>query len=137
MSLAAVKPMRNIGAKWIGPGLSVEMVHLVERKRGSGKTTVVSRPWSYVYNLIGHIFKRLDKLREENLFQIHDHIPEDEIHVKIGGDHGEGSFKMSYQIGNVEHPNRPQNTGVFCLFEGKDSSVNLKLCLERFKRQVD
>ena len=29
-----------------------------------------------------------------------------EIHIKIGGDHGDGSFKMSFQVANVENPNR-------------------------------
>ena len=137
VSLAAEKPMRNVGAKWVGPGLTVEMVELVERKRGAKETTVITRPWAYFYNLIGHIFKRLDKLKEANLFRDHPHIPEEEIHIKIGGDHGGSSFKMSYQVCNVDHPNKPQNTVVFCVFEAKDSSVNLRLCLERFKRQVD
>ena len=36
-----------------------------------------------------------------------------EIHIKIGGDHGVGSFKMSFQVANVENPNRKDNTVVF------------------------
>lgn len=28
-----------------------------------------------------------------------------EIHVKIGGDHGGGSFKLSFQICNTKNPN--------------------------------
>ena len=36
-----------------------------------------------------------------------------EIHIKIDGDHGGGSFKMSFQIANVENPNRKDNTVVF------------------------
>ena len=51
----------------------------------------------------------------------------DEIHVKISGDHGGGSFKMSYQIANVSNPNSKENTVVFSIFEAKDSRVNLKL----------
>ena len=35
------------------------------------------------------------------------------IHIKIGGDHGVGSFKMSFQVANVENPNRKDNTVVF------------------------
>ena len=35
----------------------------------------------------------------------HDFIQNNEIHIKIGGDHGGGSFKMSYQTGNTENPN--------------------------------
>ena len=37
-------------------------------------------------------------------------IPQDEIWVKIRGDKGGGSFKMSFQICNVPHPNSVENT---------------------------
>ena len=30
----------------------------------------------------------------------HSYITDDEIHLKIGGDHSGGSFKMSFQVGN-------------------------------------
>ena len=36
-----------------------------------------------------------------------------EIHIKIGGDHGVGSFKMTFKVANVENPNRKDNTVVF------------------------
>lgn len=65
------------------------------------------------------------------------HIPPDEIHVKIGGDHGGNSFKMSFQVVNVDNPNSIDNTCVFCLYEGKDTRTNLRLCLERYKAQID
>ena len=35
-----------------------------------------------------------------------------EIHIKIGGDHGGGSFKISFQVANVENPNQKDNTVV-------------------------
>ena len=47
------------------------------------------------------------------------------IHIKIGGDHGGDSFKMSFQICNVSNPNSKNNTVVFSIFEA------------RFKEQVD
>ena len=47
-----------------------------------------------------------------------------EIHIKIGGDHGGGSFKMSFQVANVENPNRKDNTVVFSIFEAKDVSIS-------------
>ena len=59
-----------------------------------------------------------------------------EIHIIIGGDHGAGSFKMSFQVANVENPNRKDNTVVFSIFEAKDYRVNIKLALERFKTQI-
>ena len=58
------------------------------------------------------------------------------IHINISGDHGGGSFKMSFQVANVENPNRKDNTVVFSIFEAKDYRVNIKLALERFKNQI-
>ena len=46
-----------------------------------------------------------------------------EVRVKIGGDHGSGSFKMSYQIANVANPNSKDSTLVFSLFEAKDYRI--------------
>ena len=36
-----------------------------------------------------------------------------EIYSKIGADHGGGSFKMSFQVANVENPNQKDNIVVF------------------------
>ena len=70
------------------------------------------------------------------MFQ-HCFIPENEIHIKIGGDHGDKSFKMSYQISNVRNPNRKDNSVVFSIFEAKDNRANLRTCLERFRKQIN
>ena len=60
-----------------------------------------------------------------------------EIHIKIGGDHGGCSFKMNFQVANVENPNRKDNTVVFSILEAKYYRVNnIKLALERFKTQI-
>ena len=50
----------------------------------------------------------------------HSFLKDKEVHIKIGGDDGGGSFKLSYQIGNVSHPNSTDNTLVFSIFEPKD-----------------
>jgi len=42
-------------------------------------------------------------------------IPENEEWLKIGGDKGGGSFKMSFQLGSTEKPNSVENTCLFCL----------------------
>ena len=63
-------------------------------------------------------------------------IPQDEIWVKIGGDKGGGSFKMSFQICNVPHPNSVQNTSVITAFQAGDSAINLHVALDRYKDQV-
>ena len=55
----------------------------------------------------------------------------DEIWVKLGGDKGGGSFKMTFQICNVEYPNSPVNTCAFCVFEAPDNVTNLRIALKR------
>ena len=62
---------------------------------------------------------------------------ENEVHLKVGGDHGGGSFKMSYQVCNTQHPNSKDNTVVFSVFEAKDRRPNLKVGLSRYKEQID
>ena len=61
----------------------------------------------------------------------------DEVHIKLGGDHGGGSFKMGYQVCNTSKPNNKDNTIVFSLFEAKDHRCNMKVGLTRFTQQVD
>ena len=38
----------------------------------------------------------------------HDAIPSDEVWIKLGGDKGGGTFKMSFQIVNVPSPIVPK-----------------------------
>lgn len=60
-----------------------------------------------------------------------------EIHIKVGGDHGGGSFKMSYQVVNTLKPNSKDNTVVFSIFEAKDYMPNLQIGLSRYQQQID
>ena len=61
----------------------------------------------------------------------------DEIHVKLGGDHGGGSFKACYEVCNTKHPNSKDSTVMFSIFEAKDSRVNVRTGMDVFKQQVD
>ena len=60
-----------------------------------------------------------------------------EVHLKIGDDHGGGSFKMSYQIVNVANPSSKDNTLVFSLIGAKDCRIDIKTGLTRFAQQID
>ena len=51
-------------------------------------------------------------------------IPDDEIWLKLGGDKGGSSFKMSVQVVNMEKPNSVTNSCVFAVFEASDSVLN-------------
>lgn len=63
-------------------------------------------------------------------------IPEDEIWIKIGGDKGGGSFKMNFQICNVDCCNSKTNTCIFCIFLAYDSVTNLHIGLDRYVDQI-
>ena len=64
-------------------------------------------------------------------------IKDNEVHIKIGGGYGGGSFKMCYQVVNVDEPNAKRNTNVFSTFEAKDCKPNLIVGLSRFTQQVN
>ncbi|XP_022110640.1 uncharacterized protein LOC110990110 [Acanthaster planci] len=53
-----------------------------------------------------------------------------------GGDKGGSSFKMAFQIVNVEHPNSLRNTVVFACFEAKDSLPNIQRVLPPTFQQI-
>ena len=56
----------------------------------------------------------------------HEQIPENQIWIKVGGDHGGGSFKLAFHVCNVRKPNAPCNTICCLVFEAKDNRLNLE-----------
>ena len=72
----------------------------------------------YVSDLARFLTDTLDLLTWHNINNV---IPEDQIWLKVGGDHGGGSFKMSLQIANIESPNSKHNTFMICMANAKDS----------------
>ena len=80
----------------------------------------------------------LNKLTHKNLLTWHDGvIPSDEIWVKIGGDHGRDSFKVSFQIANVHKPNSKHYTFMIGFAKVKDTPSNLKLIFDDFKEDIE
>ena len=131
IKMASEAKTRDLSKEWIGEGIRSEHAPLFVK----GK--VESRAWCYIYNLVGHVMKRLSDHDDGNLLVQHPFISHNEIVIKIGGDHGGKSFKMCYQIANVDNPNRCSNTVLFSIFDGKDNLPNLRMCLDRFKAHVD
>ena len=63
-------------------------------------------------------------------------IPENEIWVKVGGDHGQGSLKFSLAIVNTKNPNSEDNNvliGMACI---KDSRENMEIFFESVRKQL-
>ena len=98
------------------------------------KLTVKLVPSCYIFNLVGYVLNYLDEM--DTVLTNPIFIPS-EVFSKIGGDRGQGSFKMSFQITNTNNPNKPENTVLFNVMEAKDMKSNLILGLQRFKAQVD
>jgi len=72
------------------------------------------------------------------MWKVVDHkmIPDGEMWLKFGGDKGGGSFKMSFQLGNVSRPNSVENTCIFASFNAADIPANLHVALQRCRDQV-
>ena len=56
------------------------------------------------------------------------HIPEDEIWIKIGGDHGEKSLKFTLQVAKTDNPYR--STIVIGITSVRDTHANMVRFLE-------
>ena len=135
INLAPEGNTRKVMNDWVGNGLRAEEISAFVMK---GKKMITAiKPWCYLFNLVGYVIKFLSDLDETRQLCDCPFIPDNEIHLKIGGDHDGGSFKMSFQIGNVYSPNKPQNTVIFRIMEAKDYKSNLLLCLERFKAHIE
>lgn len=74
--------------------------------------------------------------RQKKLIWHNGSIPHNELWVKVGGDKGGSSFKMSLQLVNVMKPNSVKNSCVFALFEATDSPANLHIALARYKDEI-
>ena len=61
---------------------------------------VVSSPMVVACNLTEIVLVFLDQYEEAGMLTDHGIIPQDDIWVKLGGDHGGRSFKLSFQICN-------------------------------------
>ena len=72
----------------------------------------------YVSDLARFITDTLDLLTWHNINNV---IPEDQIWLKVGGNHGGGSFKMPLQTANIQSQNSKQNTFMNRKANAKDS----------------
>ena len=83
-------------------------------------------------DLVLHYIKRND--RAETL--VWDGLPEDELWVKVSGDHSGHSLKISFLLVNVMHPNAVYNTIPFLVFAGKDTPANLATTFAPYAQQI-
>lgn len=156
VQLASEKKVRALSNDMVGDNLVAEEVPLSQPLRLG--LDLVLAPLVYVPDLVGKVFQMLDQnaryqvytvknidmyilfelIHSANSLTWHNGIiPESEIWLKMGGDRGSDTVKVIFQICNVAHPNSVNNTCVFCVFEGKDTTTNLHVALDRYRPQVE
>ncbi|KAK3774323.1 hypothetical protein RRG08_056370 [Elysia crispata] len=97
-----------------------------------------SSPAVFIDDLRKYIFDLLDQYQEQKLLTWHDGgIPEGEVWIKLGGDHGQGSLKAMVQIANLAKPNSKFCTSVFAMAKVPDNPHNLYTLLNRYKIQIE
>ena len=90
------------------------------------------------------VFRLLDEYEEQgSLLYEQVGIPENEIWLKIGGDHGQGSLKICLEIANLEKPNAREHTHILSMIEAKDTyevleeaTLNLNFGIMDLKRSL-
>ena len=89
--------------------LVVEMKHIIFHSRmirKRNRSTLGKHRQLLLTNNENYLFNLLNQYQIQSELSWHgDSIPEEEIWLKIGGDHGQGSLKVTLQTLKVEKPN--------------------------------
>lgn len=64
-------------------------------------------------------------------------IPADEVWIKLGGDKGGNTFKLSVQLANATAVNSMRNTFVITCFQAADTVSNLNVAIARYQEQLN
>ena len=124
--------MRHQISKELPFELLAEQIPLADKTGNISMKPVVRYP-----DLVGLILHYLSQHKVANTLCWHNGaLPSNEVWVKLGGDHGGGSFKLSFQIANTSHPNAIQNTIPFLVFAAPDSVENLATTFRAYAGQV-
>ncbi|GFN88462.1 amine oxidase [Plakobranchus ocellatus] len=94
-------------------------------------------PSVFIENFQYYLFHLLDQYSKLKILSRHGgSIPEDEIWIKIGGDHGQGSLKVTLQVLNIDKPNSKFHTSVIAIAQVPDNVHNFQSPVYRFKEQI-
>ena len=132
VSLESEAVMRQQISEELPFELSAELVPLLAKDG-----TITAKPVVRFFDLPALILHYLGQHQIANTISWHDGaLPSDEIWVKIGGDHGGGSFKFSFQIVNAVRPNSVRNTIPFLVFAAPDSANNLATLIKPYAQHI-
>eukprot|EP00731_Ephydatia_muelleri_P011996 Em0006g890a len=119
--LAGEERMRHISSQIVGDNLKGEIAPF-SFPIPSGGEEIKGAPLVYIPQLVDKVVQLLEGNERTGRLTWHEgFIPANEIWLKIGGDKGGGTFKMTFQI----------------LFVAGDSITNLHVAPDRFKDQVE
>ena len=128
--------MRRLSKDIILECVSSILLHFVfTEKTGRKKNQVTEKaPIAYIEDLESLLHHLLDSYSAAGMLTWHDGvIPEDQIWIKVGGDHGKHSLKLTLQIINLARPNSKQNVFVFANTPVPDNFDNLRTVFEFLK----
>ncbi|GFR85064.1 amine oxidase [Elysia marginata] len=129
VTIANERAERKAASELIGNDVTVtEMLFTTDED-------VVEKPMVRLTNISEKLTKLLESQRESLTW--HDGaIPENEVWVKVGGDHGQGSMKFNLAIVNTKNPNSRDNV-LIGMANIKDSSENMEIFFEPVRKQLD
>eukprot|EP00731_Ephydatia_muelleri_P000541 Em0001g541a len=135
--LAGEERMRHISSHIVGDNLKGEVAPFTF-PHPSGGDEIKGAPLVYIPHLVDKVIHFLNENERAGRLTWHEgFIPASEVWIKIVGDKGGGTFKMSFQIVNIDTPNAVHNTCVFSCFAADDSVTNFHVALDRFKEQIE
>ena len=118
--LASQKEQKKVYKEIVKGKVMIDNI-AVEKKTTAGQASK-QVPMGRVPDLQKFMFNLLDNYdKQGSLFWQDVGIPDNEVWVKIGGDHGQGSLKICLEIANLEKPNARENTHIVGMIEERDS----------------
>ena len=137
MRFASEKKERKQQLKALCGEVQVEMRSLVFFDELEQQDQLLTAPAATITDITTLVTNLLTEYKRQGCLTWHDGaLPEDEIWVKLGGDHGGGSFKVMLQICNLVNANSKHNTVLIAMAECKDNPENLQQIFGPFQDQL-
>ena len=109
----------------------------VESKDFTIDRQIQLRPYASIHTIRSYLSNLLDTYEQNKQLTWHSGtIPDDEIWVKIGADHGKGSFKVCMAVANLEKPNSKSNTHLIGMAYVKDTHENLQIFMKDINTKI-
>ena len=140
MRQASQAKQRDLKSDLIGDHLIGYKINF-ESRDSDNELISLPLPYVAVKNIQLFVFERIDAYRDTGMLSWHTSIagslPHHKIYIKVGGDKGQGSTKITLQVCNTPKPNSPNNTLIIAVFEAADTYTNLGIALDGIEQQLE